>query len=200
MQLLAGTANIGKVREIRDALRGLPLTILTPPEVRIADAPHEHGSTYAENALLKARWYNERSGLPTIADDSGIIIDALAGELGVHTRRWGAGAEATDAEWIAYFLHRMEAEHNRRARFLCAIAYIDDQGRDHCFEGTCEGTITHALEAPILPGLPLSSCFKPDGSSLVYSAMNSEQKNSTSHRGRALSRLQEHLASSLGAA
>ena len=199
MRLLAGTSNVGKIREIHDALRGLPLTILTPADARIFDAPHEHGSTYVENALLKARWYRERSGLPTIADDSGIIIDALAGELGVHTRRWGAGAEATDAEWIAHFLRRMEAEQNRSARFICAIAYVDGQGRDHCFEGTCEGTITHALEAPILPGLPLSSCFKPDGSSLVYSAMKPEQKNSTSHRGRALARLQEYLASSLGA-
>lgn len=199
MRLLIGTSNPGKILEIHDALGGLPLTLLQPSDVSISDTPHEHGSTYGENALLKARWYQRHSGLPTIADDSGIVVDALAEELGVQTRRWGAGADATDDAWIAHFLKRMEGESNRRARFVCAIAYIGSDGSTHLFEGVCEGSITLALEAPILPGLPLSSCFLPDGADKVQSAMSVDEKNRWSHRGRALHKLREHLASELSA-
>jgi XTP/dITP diphosphohydrolase len=194
MPLIIGTTNAGKIVEIREALFGLHLEILSPLDLHyIENSPIETGSTFAENALQKARFYHERSGLPTLADDSGIIVEALRDELGIHTRRWGAGADASDEEWIAHFLKRMQEEGNKRARFVCVLAYIDQNGKEHLFEGTCNGVTTEELEVDYLPGLPISACFKPDGYDCVYSAMKIEQKNSTSHRGKALLRFSEFL-------
>jgi XTP/dITP diphosphohydrolase len=193
MHLLLSTSNAGKIIEIKEVLSDLSIDVKTPLDFQIIEIPHEHGTTYAENALLKARFYYEKTGLPCLSDDSGIVVEALADELGVHTRRWGAGAEASDKEWISYFLQRMEREENKRARFVCCLAFIDEQGKEHLFEGTCDGVITPTLEADYLAGLPISACFKPNGFESVYSAMSIEQKNSTSHRGKALGKFKEFL-------
>jgi XTP/dITP diphosphohydrolase len=186
MRLLLGTHNAGKRTEMREALSNCGCIFLEPEEMGILDAPAETGTTFAENAIAKSRFFFERSKLPSVSDDSGIIVEALANELGIHTRRWGAGADATDAEWIEHFLRRMEQEENRRARFVCAIAFSDGTGATHLFEGSCDGVITPTLEAEYLSGLPISACFRPDGFEQVYSALSIEQKNSTSHRGKAL--------------
>lgn len=193
MQLLLATTNAGKITEMSEALSGLGLEIKTPKDFSIIDAPEEHGSTYIDNALEKAHFYYERAKIPTLADDSGIIVEALKSELGIHTRRWGAGPSASDEEWISYFLKRMEKVSDRRAKFICVLAYIDSQGTEHIFEGHCDGMIIQTLEASYLPGLPISACFKPIGHSVVYSAMKLEQKNSTSHRGRAILAFREFL-------
>ncbi len=193
MHLLIGTNNDGKVIEIKQVLDGLPVSIVLPADLKIQPAPVESGDTFEENALLKARYYFQKSKLPTLADDSGIIVEALVDELGISTRRWGAGPQASDEEWIGHFLERMKKEKNKRARFVCALAYIDAVGISHTFEGVCDGVITPSLEAGYLPGLPISACFMPDGFDRVYSAMTIEQKNSTSHRGRAVHKLAEHL-------
>ena len=193
MQLLIGSKNPGKLIEISEALSGLSITCMDPRSVGIEEDPEETGKTFSENAIQKARFYHERSGLPTLADDSGIIVEALQAELGIHTRRWGAGPKASDQEWIEYFLKRMRGEKNKRARFVCVLAHIDEHGKEHLFEGTCDGMITDTLEADYLPGLPISACFKPDGYDCVYSAMKIEQKKSTSHRGRAIEKFRRYL-------
>jgi XTP/dITP diphosphohydrolase len=196
MQLLIGTANRGKFIEISEVLRPLDLELLSPADLKITIDPEETGATFAENALQKARHFFRSGGsVPTISDDSGIVIDALEGELGIHTRRWGAGAEASDREWIEYFLQRMEAEKNRKAKFVCNLAYIDPEGAEHIFEGVCEGLITPTLEADFLPGLPISACFMPLGFDSVYSAMSTEEKNAISHRGKAVHALKEFIQS-----
>lgn len=185
--LFIGTGNKGKITEIRDALGDRELQLLTPADW--ADPiiePAESGDTFLLNALAKARHYHAVTQLPTIADDSGIFVEALRGELGTTTRRWGAGPTASDHEWIMHFLSRMRSEENRRARFVCVIAYIDADGREHTFEGSCHGSITDTLEAEYLPGLPISACFKPDGCETVFSALLTSQKHAISHRGRAL--------------
>ncbi len=193
MKLLLGTSNKGKVQEISEALASLNLEIVTPLDLGITELPHEHGSTYAENAEQKARFYFEKSGLPTLADDSGVVVDALKNELGIHTRRWGAGPDASDYQWVEFFLERMRDEKNRAAQFLCSLAYIDASGSLHMFEGSCDGTITPELEADYLPGLPISACFKPNGYSKVFSALSVDEKNAVSHRGKALSEFVQYL-------
>ncbi len=194
MKLLLASSNKGKVLEIREALDGLGLELLDLNDVpSMGEMPEETGETFAGNATIKARHFFDMTGHPTIADDSGIIVEALHGELGVQTRRWGAGANATDEEWIEYFLERMKKEKNKRAQFVCSIAHIDHEGQLHIFDGVCEGVVTEELEASYLPGLPIAACFKPNGEDLVFSAMSLEQKNRTSHRGRALSQLRLHL-------
>jgi len=161
--------------------------------VEIHDDPEETGSTFEENAVKKARFYYDRSKIPTIADDSGIIIEALENELGVHTRRWGAGPKASDEEWIEHFLDRMKDEPNKNARFMCNLAYIDQDGALHTFEGRCKGVITESLEAEYLPGLPISACFRPEGFKNVFSALSIDEKNAVSHRGRAVWQLRNFL-------
>jgi len=194
MRLLLGTNNPGKIIEISSVLEGLPLEVLTPGHIDLTEVPPETGETFEANALQKARFYFERTQVPTVADDSGIIVEALKDELGIHTRRWGAGPEATDEQWIAHFLERMKEEENKRAAFVCVLAYVDPLGATYTFEGRCEGIITPTLEADYLPGLPISACFRPEGFSRVFSALSIEQKNSTSHRGRAALALRRHLS------
>lgn len=196
VDLLLGTNNKGKVIEIGEVLAGLPVTLLTPSDCAIVENPEETGTTFAENAEQKARFYFRRTGIPTLADDSGIEVEALQRELGLHTRRWGAGPDASDEEWIQFFLQRMQREQNKRARFVCTLAHIDANGQLHLFDGACHGTITPTLEAPYLPGLPISGCFRPDGHDRVFSALTIEQKNRVSHRGRAAQALRTFLSSS----
>lgn len=194
MQLLLATTNKGKAIEIREALAGVAVDTIALHELAsVPDSPHETGSTFAENAEQKASFYFDALGMPCVADDSGIIVEALKDELGIHTRRWGAGPTASDAEWIEHFLERMRHEENKRARFVCSMALIDASGKMHTFEGICDGVITADLEAEYLPGLPISACFKPDGFDRVYSAMTIKQKNKTSHRGRALLKVRDFL-------
>lgn len=200
MKLLIGTNNLGKATEIADVLKGLPLTIKLPRDIGVLESPEETGTTFEENAREKALFYHARSQLPTIADDSGILVEALADELGLHTRRWGAGPEASDEEWIDFFLDRMHRESNKRAHFVCVLAYTLPGGETRTFEGRCSGVITDRLEAEYLPGLPISACFKPDGFDRVFSGLPIEQKNSTSHRGRASRALREFLELYLRAA
>jgi XTP/dITP diphosphohydrolase len=194
MKILIGTNNRGKFIEIGEALSGLPFSLRAPQDIGINENPEETGSTFQENAEIKARFFHGRGRLPTVADDSGLLVEALAGELGIHTRRWGAGSGATDAEWIEFFLDRMQHEENKRAHFVCALAFIDHTGALHQFEGRCSGVITPSLEADYLPGLPISACFKPDGCTAVFSALSIEQKNNTSHRGKAAHALREFLS------
>lgn len=192
---LLATSNEGKIVEMKECLAGLPLTLCTLNDLpNPLEQPEETGSSHRENAIEKAQYYFRKTHLPTIAEDSGIHVEALRTELGIHTRRFGAGSKASDEEWIQYFLARMRRERNKRARFHCVIAFVD--GKDiHTFEGECRGTITDTVEASYLPGLPISACFRPDGYNKVFSALSVEEKNRVSHRGKALMKLREFLAS-----
>lgn len=193
MKILLATSNRGKIQEMRESLGGLGIDFMTPADLGMTESPEETGETYEANALQKARFYHLKSGLPVIADDSGIHIDALEKELGIHTRRWGAGKDASDREWIDYFLKRMLTEKNKKARFVCVLAMIDEEGKEDLFEGTCDGEITETLQADYLPGLPISACFRPNGYDHVFSALTVEEKNRVSHRGRALQKLRDFL-------
>jgi XTP/dITP diphosphohydrolase len=197
MRLLLGTRNKGKIQEIKAALSQLSVVLMTPDEAGITHDPDEHGETYEENAILKAKAYAELSSLPTIADDSGLVVEALRGELGVQTRRWGAGKEATDQEWIEVFLDRMRHEEHKRAEFVSVVAFVDAQHAIHVFKGVCKGVITSDLDGEYLPGLPLRSCFIPDGFDRVLSRMTYDEEKTVNHRYKAMAQLTEYLASHL---
>ena len=176
--VLLATSNAGKGIEIRESLAGLPLRLMMLQYLPSVVPPSPEGEgTFAGNARQKALHYHRHTGMPTIADDSGILVEALAGELGVATRRWGAGPQASDEEWIAHFLQCMKQEKNKRASFVCVLAFAHEQGVE-MFEGRCEGSITEDLEAGYLPGLPISACFKPEGCDKVFSALTVEEKKS----------------------
>ncbi len=181
--------------EICEVLHDLPYDLLFLGDLAIDDSGFlEDGATFRDNAFKKASFFAEQTGFLTLAEDSGIIVDALRGELGVKTRRWGAGESATDEEWINYFMNRMEAEENRSAKFVCAACLYTQKSEEY-FEGETKGEITSSLEYPILAGLPLSSCFRPEGYNNVYAALGTEEKNKISHRGKALIKARNHLLS-----
>lgn len=199
-KLLIATQNIGKFGEIKEVLGSLPLELYHLKldhftNVLNNDNFEEYGSTFEENAELKAMHYHEIIGIPTIGEDSGIIVDALKGELGVKTRRWGAGATASDEEWIEHFMKVMKdiPTDKRTARFVCAAAFKDGDGEIAMFRGQTEGIITHDLQAPLKPGIPLSSCFKPKGKTKVYAALSEKEKNQVSHRGKAFHELKRYI-------
>lgn len=197
MRLLIGTNNAGKVEEVRECIAHLPIELVTPDHVGITGKPEESGTTFAENALLKARYFFRQALHPTVADDSGILVNALPGELGVSTRRWGLGPDVSDEEWIAYFLKRMQGIVDRRATFHSVIAFIDGEGREQFFDGRCDGVITDTIETASLPGLPFDGCFRPEGYPCVFGALSVQEKNKISHRGRALVKFRDHLSALL---
>lgn len=192
-ELLIATKNPGKFREITEALNGVPFGLVFLGGLNVDDRDFiEDGETFAENAKKKALYYAEKTGLIALGEDSGIVVEALGHELGVKTRRWGAGESASDEEWINYFLRRMEGVENRAAKFVCN-ACIFGGGIDRQFEAEVSGRISEALMAPLLPGIPLSSCFIPFGMDRVYAQLSVEEKNRLSHRGKAMAGVRKAL-------
>jgi len=194
-RLLVATKNQGKFKEIKSALSGIDFEIFSLKDLGVSPKGLiEDGETFQENALKKAQFFYEQTKTLTLAEDSGILVDALPGELGVKTRRWGAGEHATDEEWIKYFLKKMERIKDGAwgGKFVCAACLFGD-GIKEFFEGETRGVLTQEVSAPILPGLPLSSCFIPEGFEKVYAALTTEEKNRTSHRGKAFLKAKEFL-------
>ncbi len=199
-ELLIATKNIGKYKEICEALIGMDFKISFLKDFDFDDADFvEDGETFEDNALKKAKYYFDKfaalrgnKDFFVLGEDSGIIVEALNGELGVKTRRWGAGEAASDEEWLDYFLNRMRGESNKKAEFVCFACLL---GADCCeiFEGRTFGNITDEAQGHIYPGIPLSSCFVPDGLEEVYSELSVEEKNRVSHRGKAMAKLAHFL-------
>jgi XTP/dITP diphosphohydrolase len=194
--ILIATRNPGKLHEIRDFLKDLPCKIEGLSGSGIEGDCEETGQTYQENAVLKARYFYEKTvgNVLVLADDLGIVVEALADELGVQTRRWGAGHEASDQEWLDFFLKRLSTETNRKAKFICSVALYD--GTDmKVFEGEVPGMIVEKVEAPLIPGVPLSSVFRPYDQKKVFSMMTTEEKSKFSHRGKAMAKVVDYLSS-----
>lgn len=203
--LLVATKNPGKFAEISEVLGSLPIKLLSLKDLNLKDEVEERGVTHEENAILKAQYFFEKTGLSTLGEDSGIHVDAFPGELGVQTRRWGGLEKATDEEWIKYFLEQMGriSDEKRGAKFVCFAALI--LGRENkftvasfenpaIFSGETRGIITKTLEAPLKHGIPISSCFRPEGFNKVYAALTTEEKNRVSHRGKAMHAVKIFLA------
>lgn len=211
---LIATGNPGKFSEIREALQGVPYELHSLSDLSRygfgegAVQVEETGSTHEENALLKARHFFDKTGWMTLGEDSGLEVDVLKGELGLNTRRWGAiplgggqaGGDVSDEQWLDYFLKRM-AEFpaaQRTARFVCVAALVTPAKSgggavENLFYGEARGTIVLQPEAAILPGLPLSSVFKPEGFDRVYAALTPHEKSQISHRGLAVGKVRKIL-------
>jgi XTP/dITP diphosphohydrolase len=192
-KILIATHNVGKFKELMEVLHDLPFKFVSLNDEKIDEDVEEAGETFEENAILKAVFFGYKTGLPTIADDSGIHVDALAGELGVKTRRWGAGGKASDEEWLDYFLKRMKKEKSRRAEFITVIAFYRPGEETLIFRGECVGQILSKPQVDLEPGIPLSAVFLPDGHNKVYSAMSKTEKNEISHRGKASKKCHDYL-------
>ncbi len=182
--LLLATSNAGKIEEYRILLHGLGYRITTPAAEGISETVAESGDTYEQNARLKAIAYAELSHLTTLADDSGLEVDALDGQPGVHSARF-AGEGATDGERVDLLLARLEGVpwEDRTARFKCVIAIADPAGRlDICY-GECQGII--AFDAEGTHGFGYDPVFYLPDLGRTMAELPSDLKNRISHRARA---------------
>jgi XTP/dITP diphosphohydrolase len=191
VKLVLASANPGKLREISALLGPLGHELIDQSALGIA-SPAETGSTFIENALLKARHAAHHARLPALADDSGIEVDVLSGRPGVHSARY-AGPRATDRENLEKMLNEMQGNGQRTARYQCVIALVRsaDDPRPLIATGSWSGRI---LEAPRgSRGFGYDPIFLPDGSDLSAAELEPLEKNRHSHRAQALRALVEQL-------
>jgi XTP/dITP diphosphohydrolase len=184
MRLLIATHNRGKLVEYQALLGELPVELVTLDDVGIREDVEETGATLAENARLKALTYARQSGLLTLADDSGLEVDALGGEPGVRSKRY-AGADKTDAERNAFLLDKLRdvPPGKRTARFRCVIALATPDGNLWETEGTCKGEI--ALDARGTNGFGYDPIFHVAECGKRMAELSTAEKNQISHRARA---------------
>lgn len=194
-QLIIATKNRGKLEEIKSLLLGLDLDVLSLLDYEnIPDIP-ETGNTFEENAFIKAKAVFDITGIPTVADDSGLLVDHIGGAPGVYSARF-AGPEADDRKNCDKLLEMMKtAEPEKRtARFKCVILLYN--GLDKwLFDGICEGTIINELKGT--GGFGYDPLFQPNGYDKTFAELGSEIKNEISHRGKAMAKLKDFLAEEL---
>ena len=182
-KLLVATTNPGKQREYRALLREVPAEIVFPDQLGITLDVEEDGATFRENAAKKALAFARASGLFTLADDSGLEVDALGGEPGVRSSRY-AGEGADDPRRRAFLLEKLRGvPPPRKARFVCVIAIAAPKGEVHFAEGTCAGEITMAERGT--NGFGYDPVFQPEGRPVTMAELSAEEKNRASHRARA---------------
>jgi|SRR5437868_5029551 len=190
--LLLGTRNPGKVREITSILDGAGWPFCSLQESQ--ETAEENGESYAENAIAKARFYATATGLWTLADDSGLEVEALGGAPGVLSARY-AGDGASDADRRELLLSELAkvGDTDRRARFVSVVAIADGDGRVlNVSEGVCVGTITFAPRGE--GGFGYDPLFVPDGYEQTFAELPEAVKNRISHRARALMGAREFLS------
>ena len=182
--------NQAKLREMRQILGELGILVLSQQEAGVDVEPEETGTTFEENAVIKAVSVMEASGLPAVADDSGLAVDALGGAPGVYSARYGGGHDRSDAERNALLLKNMEHEEQRGAKFVSVIAVAYPDGRILTARGEVRGEI--AREERGENGFGYDPLFRlPDGRHMAE--LSNEEKNAISHRGNALRELKRIL-------
>ena len=181
--LVLASHNQGKLRELRAALDPLGVEVRLASEAGLA-APDETGTTFEENAVLKARVACAATGLPALADDSGLAVDGLGGAPGIYSARW-AGRDGDHAPAIARVLKGLEGMPGRSARFVCVLALAWPDGHTETSRGEAEGTIADAPRGQ--GGFGYDPIFLPDGGTRTYAELTPEEKRADNHRARALS-------------
>ena len=191
-KLLLATNNPGKIQELAALLEDTPFVVTTPNEEGISLEVEETGTTFEENAILKAEAFARASGLCTLADDSGIEVDALGGEPGVYSARY-AGPDATDEERVRYLLGKLEdiEWEKRSARFRSVVALADPKGEVRLFEGACEGVV--AFEPRGAKGFGYDPIFYIPAVGKHMAELDMEEKNGVSHRGMAARKALDYL-------
>jgi XTP/dITP diphosphohydrolase len=193
-RVVLATRNAGKVVELRRILTGVDLVGLDEyPEMPEVE---ETGATFAENALLKARAVSAFTGLPAVADDSGLCVDFLGGAPGIRSARW-AGEPSDDRRNLDLVLSQLDdaGEGLRGAHFFCAAAVVVPRAGERVTEGRVEGTLLRAPRGT--NGFGYDPIFVPLGSTLTTAELTSEEKDAISHRGKAFRALAPVLAALL---
>jgi XTP/dITP diphosphohydrolase len=188
--LVLATRNLGKTRELRELLKDFPVEIKNLSDFGPIPYIEEDGTTFDENAFKKASFTAKVLGLPALADDSGLEVEALGGAPGVHSARY-AGPNATDQEKSAKLLQEMEGKANRRAAFMCVISIAVPSGVALMYEGRCEGLITEVPAGD--NGFGYDPVFFYPPMQRTFAQLSAQEKNLVSHRGKALAALKEEF-------
>ncbi|HMP77240.1 MAG TPA: RdgB/HAM1 family non-canonical purine NTP pyrophosphatase [Kiritimatiellia bacterium] len=196
MKLLIASRNKNKLTELRALLDAPGLELICAADVPGAPEVLEDGISFEENAVKKAVTLARATGLWTLADDSGLEVDALGGIPGVHSARY-AGEPPKYAANNKKLLEALLGETNRRARFRAVIALSSPAGETRCVEGSCEGVIVEKARGR--KGFGYDPLFQPDGYTQTFAEMDAAEKNKISHRGRALAKAKEAWGALLAA-
>ena len=189
-KIVIATRNKGKINEIQDLLKGFPIEIKSLDDFGTIPVVEEDGDTFDDNAYKKSSFTSRILGLPVLADDSGLIVDALGGLPGVHSARY-AGENATDKENCAKLLKEMEGKKNRKAAFECVISIAVPTGAALTYEERCEGLITDKPAGSNGFGYDPVFMFPPLNK--TFAQLTKEEKNRVSHRGKAMMQIQQEF-------
>lgn len=193
--VIIATNNAHKVEEIETALNFEGWEFKSLKEAGIESSPEETGTTFEENARIKARAAHELTGAAVLADDSGLVIDALNGAPGVYSSRY-AGEDGNDGANNTKLLHELEGvpDEQRTARFMCVLVFIDEDGSETVAQGSVEGRIGYELKGD--GGFGYDPLFWPEcfNFECTLAEVTQENKNKVSHRGNALRELKKVLA------
>lgn len=187
--------NPGKLKEMSAILEDLGVEVVLPSQVGVDAEVEETGETFEANALLKAKAVCQAAGLPAIADDSGLCVDALSGAPGVYTARYG-GEGLTDAQRYTLLLNALRGQTNRAAHFVSVVACAFPNGDTLTAEGRCDGTIAFAPMGT--EGFGYDPVFFVPELRKTFAQMDGAEKASISHRGKALQAFSKELATYLG--
>lgn len=193
-QILVATHNLGKIKEISSILSNLPVQILSLDDIGETSDIEENGKTFEENAIKKAKYFAEKTGYWTVADDSGLMIDALGGEPGVKTRRW-PGYVATDEEIIPHCLEQMKdiPWEKRTAQFVCVAVLALPNGKTYITQGIVRGIIATKPRGKALPGLPFDLLFYYPPYKKTFGEVSLAEKQKVDHRSQAFKKLRTIL-------
>ena len=194
MKFVLATHNPGKLKEMGDILARFGVEVVGPKDLGITVDVEETGTTFAENAMLKAKAICAAAKLPAIADDSGLCVDALNGGPGVYSARYG-GEGLDDKGRYMLLLNSMRGQPTRAAHFACAIACVFPNGDELTAEGRCDGTIAFAPMGE--GGFGYDPVFFVPELKKTFGQLTAEEKSAISHRGKALASFSEKLATYL---
>lgn len=197
MKIVFATNNAHKLREIREIL-GEGFTVLSLNDIDCHDEIPETGDTLEANSLQKAQYIFERYDIDCFADDTGLEVDALGGEPGVHSARYAEGTDHDSEANMQKLLSRLGNNNNRKARFRTVITLLEHDAQTgapvrHTFEGKVEGTIALAKQGS--EGFGYDPIFVPEGYTESFAMLGEDVKNRISHRARAVAKLVEYLHS-----
>ena len=194
MKVVLSSKNAHKLQELQDILSAQGVEVILESAAGVDVEVEETGTTFEENSLLKARAVMEASGLPAIADDSGLMVDALNGAPGVYSARYG-GPGLDDAGRYRLLLENMRGVLDRKCRFVSAITLCMPSGDIVTARGECPGTLAYAPQGE--NGFGYDPIFFVPEKKKTFAQLTAEEKNAISHRGRALQLFQEKLAAYL---
>ena len=194
MKLVLASKNQKKLKELRDILSAQGVEVVSEAEVGVDVDVEETGTTFAENAYLKAHAVMEATGLPAVADDSGLCVDALNGAPGVYSARYG-GPELDDVGRYRLLLENMRGQLDRRCKFVSAICCCFPDGSKVEAEGACAGTLAYAPRGE--DGFGYDPIFFLPEQKKTFAQLTAEEKNAISHRGKALAAFREKMKDKL---